>query len=147
MCCNNYYVLSGFLCGTIPVINRQGLSNSPQSCSRGAKTLEPSIKYHWRSWNRVARASSNVISSQCWSLKSCVMPQHWHNTHCWAHRAALQGLAFGRRFRYCSCWNSTLATWAFTFHLTQSPIGASNTWSMCLIACMYVPYCLYCICL
>lgn len=81
MCVNNYYILSALLCSAIPVINGQGLSNSPQCSSSGAKTLEVSIKYCQRSWNGAARASSSATPFQCWSLKSHVTP--WH---CWAPR-------------------------------------------------------------
>lgn len=49
----------------IPEINGQGLSNSLQCSSSGAKALEMSIKYCQRSWNGAARAESNVILSHC----------------------------------------------------------------------------------
>lgn len=40
MCFNNYYVLLGFFCGTTPLINGEGLSDSPRCCSSGAETFE-----------------------------------------------------------------------------------------------------------
>lgn len=127
MCFNNYYILSALLCSTIPVINGQGLSNSPQCSSSGAKTLEVSIKYCQRSWNGAARASC-VTPPQCWSLKS--QPQQWCTTHCWAPREPFRASHLLQVQAWLLGWHLGDTV---TLQRALCPTGVPNTPFMCLL--------------